>query len=135
MSNEIESFLAAVGLRPSRSPWVINLRMGTGVDAPTPSYDIKADTRFDLDVRDREWGFMFLHKKKKSLVRVHEGVAFDAGGDDYKLVEQTSSLLRVKDLVRQLEGKHRGTFRRDLALIDAANVPRVKKPLRAWLLA
>lgn len=91
-----------------------------------------ADTRFDLNVYEEEWGFYFQFAGRASWIRVTDA-AFVHGRDDFDLLARTPDLLAVNALLAELEQEHGLAFRRATASVRST-IPDAPNLIRDWLI-
>ena len=89
------------------------------------------DTRFQLFMRNDEWGIYFAHAGRVSRLRVTDLVRPELR-DDHNLASTTPPLRRVATLVRQLETRYGVQLLGSDAAITTT-LPETEPIVRSWL--
>lgn len=94
------------GLFPKQPKWSVEITLPTTVP----------DARMRIEIFAEEWGYVFEHGGRQSWIRVTD-LRFAHVRDDHALLEETSSLRTLGELVRKLEARFALHFDRDGAEI------------------
>jgi hypothetical protein len=125
----VSAWLYERGIPAPTAAWHIEIILDT--EPRTRPFAEAVDTRFQLFLRQDEWGFTFCHGGRVSRLRITDLVRSELR-DDHSLVKATPALRQIGTLVRQLEARHGIRLRRNDAAI-ATTLPEAEPLVRAWV--